>query len=123
MNIKELMIGDWVRTNWGRPERIEAIYRNGVVCAFRKDLNDISPIPLTADILEKNGFEYHDFEHSGVWCIPGEELGLHQSGDQWVIMPFYGNCTAIPSCHIKYVHELQHMLGICHIEKDIIISK
>ena len=55
MKAEELMIGDWVRMHYPfdmdidmRPERIKVLEK-------RVDI-DCEPIPLTAEILEKNGF-------------------------------------------------------------------
>lgn len=70
-------------------------------------VSKIQPIPLTAEILEKNFPEPTD----GLTWFP-EEGGF--------------NCHAyVPKCEInafglfKYVHQLQHALRLCGIEKEI----
>ena len=80
------------------------------------DCDDIEPIPLTTEILEKNGFECR-----GAWCLPGEDLGLRQDGDSWGLLSYYAEYDALAFCHIKYVHELQNALSLCGIEKEITI--
>lgn len=74
LSIKELQIGDWV-TFGDEPLKVQHIYNNGyddvvaetmeefldedgVICEEIKDvpLVNCSPIPLTPEILEKNGF-------------------------------------------------------------------
>lgn len=87
------------------------------------------PIPLTPEILEKNGFEKLDFSHyhinnralvldaDGKWDSPLSwhwvvtEMSTNAKG-QRVVLDYY-------VATIKYVHELQHALRICRIEKEI----
>ena len=58
---KELMWGDWVRLvadNDNEVLQVNYVRRDGV--GFKKYVvyfNEIEPIPLTAEILEKNGFK------------------------------------------------------------------
>jgi len=135
INVKELMIGDLVnyRPGWineetnqveyesgtGFPVRIEMLYYShgeGLV-QYNDGENDgieaaeyeLFPVPLTDEILEKNFPEPTD----GITWYP-EDGGF--------------NChTYIPKCEInafglfKYVHQLQHALRLCEIEKEIII--
>lgn len=75
----------------------------------------LAPIPLTDDILKANGFEYFHKNFAALdrespfqlemveW--PNEEgIGLWMLGDL---------------IKIRYVHELQHVLRLCGIEKEI----
>jgi hypothetical protein len=135
ISVKELMIGDLVnyRPGWineetnqveyesgtGFPVRIEMLYYShgeGLV-QYNDGENDgieaaeyeLFPVPLTDEILEKNFPEPTD----GITWYP-EDGGF--------------NChTYIPKCEInafglfKYVHQLQHALRLCEIEKEIII--
>jgi hypothetical protein len=70
------------------------------------------PIPLTAEILEKNGFVYDD-------------LPMSQYFEQYGLQLYYGgngfriNCGINVSLIIDSVHELQHALRLCDIEKEI----
>ena len=135
ISVKELMIGDLVnyRPGWineetnqveyesgtGFPVRIEMLYYShgeGLV-QYNDGENDgieaaeyeLFPVPLTDEVLEKNFPEPTD----GITWYP-EDGGF--------------NChTYIPKCEInafglfKYVHQLQHVLRLCEIEKEIII--
>ena len=103
----------------GFPVRIEMLYYShgeGLV-QYNDGENDgieateyeLFPVPLTDEILEKNFPEPTD----GITWYP-EDGGF--------------NChTYIPKCEInafglfKYVHQLQHALRLCEIEKEIII--
>lgn len=77
MKVNQLMIGDWVMPRiWGadsEPNKIVGIQYNSyrgkdyvdwVDCEVWDELNmdDIKPIPLTPEILEKNGFVNKDDE-------------------------------------------------------------
>lgn len=77
---------------------------------------DIEPIPLTAEILKKNGFEWRAY---GV-VLAGEDMALVQCGNYWKIKPNqYSNDTF---CYIWYIHELQHALRLCGINgKEIVL--
>ena len=90
---------------------------------------DIIPIPLTPEILEKNGWKKEvmsrgvknshwvytkpDIEEYGYFPIYIEK-GI---GDEFDVYPFTGNNVCTQIAYIKYVHELQHLLfglGINH---------
>ena len=70
------------------------------------------PIPLTAKILEKNGFRFNNLPMEQYWQQYG--LRLYLSGHGYGI-----NCGENVSLHIDYVHQLQHALRLCGIEKEI----
>lgn len=94
-------------------------------------IENIEPIPLTRKILEKNGFtggEYKSYT-GDVWYLEEEgfrKIGLTMSRKEstlWgeKIKPLspdsIGHNFAVPN--IKYVHELQHALRLCGINKEI----
>lgn len=82
----------------------------------------IMPIPLTPEILEKNGWEKEvmsrgvknshwvytkpDIEEYGYFPIYIEK-GI---GDEFDVYPFTDNNVCKQIAYIKYVHELQHLL-------------
>ena len=115
MTAEELMIRDWVQIVPDAPvmpneyHRIDWIRTGEIGLDNRKIVTYpyIQPMPLTSEILEKNFPEPTD----GLTWFP-EEGGF--------------NChTYVPKCEInafglfKYVHELQHALILCGIDKDI----
>lgn len=90
---------------------------SGTLCKeFAKD------IPLTTEILEKNGWEKKvmsrgvmnshlvytkpDIEEYGYFPIYIEK-GI---GDEFDVYPFTGNHICTQIAYIKYVHQLQHLL-------------
>lgn len=118
------MLGDWVLCD-GKPYQVAEISA-GLLCidAERElfaDPEDVQPIPLTPEILEKNGY----ICRGGLWVIPEVkrlDLGLFAIGiDDGCGV---GLCI-MPGGEITYfcdsVHQLQHALRLCGIEKEIVL--
>lgn len=87
----------------------------GVECNSIFSRNDIQPIPLTTEILEKNGFVK---ESERCWV-----LGDEYSGDEVLVLYEVANGFAIPTPGLtigfQNVHELQHLFKLCGITKEI----
>ena len=124
MNSKELMIGDWVgrvfddkridyrQVDWIRTGEIGMRYQKvwAIGC--------IEPIPLTTEILEKNGFVFDcDF-----WTIANPRYNnvrmvtYYSIGDD-VADVFSGHWAFDENYAIDYVHELQHALRLCGLDE------
>ena len=133
MKANELMIDDWVLYE-GEPYQIRKLGIYGVdrdgedypaVCVGKPigislivERNEIEPIPLTAEILEKN--EFHEkwdrdiilMECDTITIEIGNNYKLYKDGKMYlrrVLAPLY------------YVHQLQHALRLCGIEKEIVL--
>ena len=124
MKANELMLWDWVyvphRGKASHYGKVTALLSSGAV---ETEINgslalssSVEPIPLTPEILEKNGFVCR-----GTWMILGEDFGLRQDGDSWGVLTYYADYNALTLCHIAYIHELQHLLRLCDIDKEITI--
>ncbi len=131
MEAKELMIGDWVWYD-NQPHQIRELgifgeNRDGedypAVCVGKPngiglilERDEIEPIPLTSEILEKNGFTKEpdaDGSHYRFILIDGHtkfSILYARSVFQW-----------LGPLDFKYVHELQHALRLCGIEKEIVL--
>ena len=145
MKAKDLMIGDWVAVH--RPGdrheqvRVKFVIGNGTIEARTSDglvaIGELAVelIPLTAEILEKNGFEelMNESEVSAArFGRKPEPTGVWQYGfgqfdsvayvfeQSFLRIKFMEGYTA-DIANIKYVHELQHALRLCGIEKEIIL--
>ena len=77
---------------------------------------DIQPVPLTPEILEKNGFE-----EGWWWRLKGEDFWLRHSGDEYRAYTDGDADKRDNFCWIRYVHELQHCFRLLGIEKKIVI--
>lgn len=121
MKIQDLSVGDWVRVINQFDAQIYGYHcesgslslktRQGHLVYYR--LEDINPIPLTPEILEKNGFVKEEDEDGSkrYSLIEGGtkfSLGYARSVFQWTF-----------PIDVRYVHELQHFLRICGVGKEI----
>lgn len=111
MKATDLMIKDWVNSQLdGHPIQID----EEVFYILIKGYDDgIEPIPITAEILEKNGFWVMEKADNGAeeyiaYAIDG--LIFHYNRDN----DYYFPNTPISW---KYVHELQHTLRLCGLEE------
>lgn len=125
MKTTDLIVGDFFSL-YGNKYKIESIKKCGAIrleyypegerVQLTSDfiLEDLKPIPLTSEILEKNfrpgSKSYNSFDPD--YIIPGmpDSFGLElRNGVLYitdhVLMP------------IRYVHELQHALRMCGLDK------
>ena len=144
MKANELMIGDIVSHN-GIPVKIELVagmysyvvpvkdnlgYLNK---GFEVDNDELTPAPITPEILEKNGFT-HCVGNGGYYLYADESysnqtmeiLLFHVDSEYNSNQLHIGevNNPSLVMLHLmscNYVHELQHALRLCGITKDIII--
>lgn len=152
MKANELMIGDYViRKNV--PKEILVVYtidsiRNVVHLdldglGITEKLENIEPIPITPEILEKNGFEEEvregdpTFPYSA-FILDGDdyriEITWYDSHDRYEpnTGQFLGGVPEVWAIEVNskrsnvdiernkmYVHELQHALRLCGITKEI----
>lgn len=131
MKIENLMIEDWLLYKSDSLENAFPIQITREM--FNKELvvwNDrFEPIPLTPEILKKNGFvnsyidlslnkdsvyKYNHFYtgNSVIVDMESNKLIVKYENDIWMNLPY---------SRTIYVHELQHVLKHCDIKKEIII--
>lgn len=127
MKTEELMIGDWVLY---REEvlKVTSLYTKrganeigfGESEDFWVDISNIEPIPLTPEILEKNGFEADDKNKDMLywnWSICEDCVSYDKETGTIRIFHTLGRLVFVHP--LRYVHELQHALRLCGIEKEI----
>lgn len=129
MKAEELMINDWFSFN-GKAGQIGIIDNwDGEVSYFNGDaegiltfgFDDIKPIPLTAEILEKNEFglqeqDFTDKLYELKHCLYLEPYSIGFSvGCSITNYDHFNIHTRMLSsfCKVYYVHELQHVLRLC----------
>ena len=139
MDSKLLMIGDWVLVN-GIPMQIQAIDAiddeimagDELYCLIEDRVHSedkVEPIPLTAEILEKNGFKHHLIAEKGFkreeWTLSDDYYDIVVSEWSDSIWVFRYDCTEMNTPHeqrtFSYVHNLQHALRECGIDKEIVL--
>ena len=131
MKANELMVGDWVRpTRLNKPARIEEVSRllNRVIVITADGYEsahilECNPIPLTPEILEKNGFmplEGGEKEDSVFYALSDMFAKVRWNGEKLTDAVFGENILYFPAKRgLRYVHELQHALRLCQIDKTI----
>ena len=119
MKANELMIGDWVYTEHDpTPRQIDWI-RTGEVGLFWNEVVTppyLVPIPLTSEILEKNGWRSM-MNGTGEFYLkkPLVDAAIVTKN----IIGFQMNHGPFNGLSIHYVHELQHALRLCGIKHEI----
>ena len=111
MDCKDLMIWDWVMCN--HYQDMPFTKQFGVADFAKGDYEFCDPIPLTEEILVKNGFKKESQTIDGDYCkytLPGFALNWCDTDGFW-----YQNGDITPN----HVHTLQHLLRLCGIEKEI----
>lgn len=125
---KDLMIGDKLKTIFN--QKIIEIKEIKQKCIYTKDngygYNEIEPIPLTQEILAKNGWYYNNKDEKffpQTWVGGGLMLqGADDCGYRIVVTSDYDDeDTNNTPFIILYVHELQHALRLRRIKKEIIL--
>ena len=151
MKAEDLMIGDWVtitepddfhgytgkvvitnaETNYIMV-RIPNMHLHDVF------VEDLQPIPLTEEILRNNGFKNDVLAEKSIIAEGASNFSVIlisednriminnideylNSFNNWHIHIDTEDMRTMGTAEITYVHELQHLLKLCKIEKDIIL--
>ena len=138
MEANELMIGDWV-LDGDEVARVTSLTCDDIIETTLRlsNIEIVTPIPLTAEILEKNGFER---SYSNILTADGyKKLPQYKYKNMVQVQDICRNLITISysdleggvydiqcgiGSHIydlKYVHQLQHALRLCGIDKDIVL--
>ena len=119
MKIEELTVEDWVYDG-NSIAQVTGITCDGIIETTHNQSSNIEiirPIPLSVEILEKNGFEYINDEY-GCWLLGKIEL---REREQYNGLFEVEINIAKETTYIHYLHELQHALRLCEIEKKIVL--
>lgn len=120
MKASELMIGDWVY----RPDcysKVKEIRENGIIGLDHLrgiiGFEELEPIPLTTEILEKNGFIEKSERR---WVLSDKH-----TGDEIISLFEVAKGFAMPTSGLaigfQNVHKLQHLLKLYGIDKEIVL--
>ena len=134
LKISDLSVGDWVMVN-DKPRKISVlanvwdgsnevlvgyvayVYSNGHNVVFYKPIEKVKPIPITAEILKKIGFEespdlFTAYHADKVW------ISYDKRSETWGVTI---NFDVMPTLYVKllHVHQLQHALRLAGLDKEI----
>lgn len=126
LKISDLSVGDWVQDKEGTPVKILGIEQWSGEYYLNVEVNgaDVGnviaegalPIPITPEILGKNGFEV---------CDDAARLKLDRPHALWLFKEQEGWDLHLPSreqhinLRIEHIHQLQHVLRLAGVEKEI----
>lgn len=122
--VRELMIGDYVRYSCVNAKIIRiGLFTQAEIMDSNHDVysvftKDLVSIPLTTEILEKNGFwrEHNvgyvmeENENEIIYSLWDHKLQILKNGEQILNLKYLDEMC---------VHELQHALLLCGIDKEI----
>lgn len=103
-----------------------------------KDINKIEPIPITEETLKKNGFKNDVIAQKAIIAEGASNFSVIlisednritlnnideyiNSFNKWHVHIDTEDMRTMCTLEITYVHELQHLLKLCKIEKEIIL--
>lgn len=136
MDAKDLMIDDWVKCvdsthTISMFAQVDAIEEGHDCILVKRDISNwfldikyLEPIPLTAEILERNGFVYKEAEETCAteafhqWRLDGSTFALDDNS-WWRSVKDGKLRVKFGGFPLEYVHQLQHALRLCGIEKEI----
>lgn len=159
MKAEELMVDDWVLAE-GKPVQVTNIsvlggdvirvinpfmsydiaYASNIIALSNgaKDINKIEPIPITEEILKKNGFKNDVIAQKAIIAEGASNFSIIlvsednritlnnideyiNSFNKWHVHIDTEDMRTMCTSEITYVHELQHLLKLCKIEKEIVL--
>ena len=128
------MVGDGVLLFGDKPVKVDCIGNVEVYLSdengidWRVTYEHIKPIPLTPEILEKNGFVNDNSVYGVRYRWESEdtrtEIRIYSPQDGYSGMTIIKNSYLVDEVSydlpdVYMVHELQHALKLCGIEKEI----
>lgn len=133
---KEIMLGNWFfvgkGTDWEEKLQVDEVFENSVSFKgreFMTYITSIEPIPITKEILKRNGFiEYvnpiykHSHCHIYKKYINDCFVDVSHWDDEDILWDVHiddKNHETLGGCTIKHIHQLQNLLNLCGIELEI----
>lgn len=137
IKVEDLGIGDWVKME-DEHYQIYHLTLAGDVYGHRKvnitsseevfdgSIADVCPIPITAEILEKNGWsEFSDYHNSWKLDIASDKrVWMFKNSHDWTFQVMswgLGHNHSVAKAYIKDIHELQHALRLAKVGKEIVL--
>ena len=134
ISIHDAMVGDYLQNTNGNVGKVVGIelydgaideydvamrYSDNSTCYTSPKL--LQPIPLTPEILEKNGFK----KEGRYFIIEDDyyDVSIREITDSIWRVKYCNTEFSAFDCilHIAFIHELQHALRLCGIEKEIVL--
>ena len=136
LKISDLSVGDWVINHRGYQTKVQVLTSDGNLLCGELDaksehcahlwVQDIKPIPITAEILEKIGWRIiekealgEDYEYDGderVCDNDNNKIDIceQKQGEFW-----HSYRSEYYLYRLYYVHQLQHLMRLYGVEEEI----
>lgn len=129
----DLMVGDLVLHD-GKVIRVDAVHKRKI--GYHKTKYKLTwlfsgqfePILLTPEILEKNRFErdknislYNAYTGINSRVTLHDDFMSMNSRNVWDVHVDSEDYCTIATCELTYVHQLQQLLRLCKIYKEIVV--
>lgn len=136
MKATDLMIGDWVYAHHpsqeAQPVKVDAgllgLMERMLIGFVKREsplFRIVSAIPLTPEILEKNGWTYNDENsqfHPKTWSGNGIMLKQENEGFRIMVVSEYDDeDTNRTPFVLRYVSDIQHALKLRGKDKEIVL--
>lgn len=142
IKISDISVGDWVMVN-GKPRKISVLAEvwngsnevlvgyvahvnsNGYNVVFYKPIEHVKPIPITAEILEKNGLYRHEIDKDNPQqVVLSNHFMMARTYDdvEWWRVLIYDEeilSKELFNGIVYSVHQLQHAFRLTEIDKEI----
>lgn len=119
---KDLMIDDLVMLSNG------LIYQIDELNGYQDGSLGVTPIPITKEILEKNGFErenritsYNHYIGIDNRVSLNDDFYCMNSRNMWTAHIDSEDYCTVAHCELTYLHELQHLLRLCNIDFEFVV--
>ena len=128
LQAEDLMVGDWVKVKYTQKQvKVKEIKQS---CIYTEgngyEYDEIEFIPLIAEILEKNGFINKKDKWMQLGNFGNQPLMMWHLKDNSIMSDYKHQMEihySAKKCHLtvmcEYVHQFQHALKLCGIEKEI----
>ena len=131
MRAEDLQIGDWITARKWREKSFQVTRINEANKFFYGKTGDthvgpflieeLEPIPLTPEILEKNTSESNKNVFGGMNYALNADYFIENRGDRFCFSRRMAGhkYSTFWVCDIHYVHDLQHLIKLVGIDKEI----
>ena len=129
LKVTELMIGDWVICY--HPTRLKCFEKVSVGLLHTMQEQEyghikedsplfriVEPIPITKELLEKNGFHLHNDMYANDFMVLHDDKKFIKTKNVWSVGVYVDKCHRMATCELTYLHELQQLLTLCKIDFD-----
>ena len=136
ISVSDLSVGDWFQARMVKwdyedlditpPMRVAEISSDEVMLQLGSVkhyafVDDLQPIPITAEVLEKNGLEYVDDGNDAVIFLCCDMFWARLCVDDtfWQVGIHSEDRLDAVVCNVKHIHELQRALRLAKVGKEI----